>query len=68
MNDIQLYNLYLSIALPTIYNRTSKIYPKYVVITGLSMVHPHPCRHFSFSEFVDKLEENREEIEKLLIF
>lgn len=56
MNDIQLYNLYLSYPLPTIFNRQSKIYPKYVVHMGRAFAGPNPCRHYSFQEFLDKLE------------
>lgn len=58
MNDQQLYNLYLSHPLPDIVNRKSKIYPKYVVITGRAFAGPHPCRHFSFLEFLDAIEKD----------
>ena len=54
MNDIQLYNYYLSIPLCTRHQQ-SRIYPKYVVITGRAFSHPHPHRHYSFEEFIDKL-------------
>lgn len=54
MNDYQLYEYYLSIPLPTI-GYKSILYPKYVVITGRSFCYPHPCRYFSFEEFIDKL-------------
>ena len=56
MNDLQLYSIYLSIDLPTINTfNECVIYPKYVVITGRSMTSPHPCRHYSFLEFIDAL-------------
>lgn len=54
MNDIQLYNYYLSIPLWTIQNQ-SWIYPDYVKITGRAFKAPHPHRHYSFEEFIDKL-------------
>ena len=54
MNDIQLYELYCSIPKWTV-NYPSRIYPKYVVITGRSCSAPHPHRHYSFNEFLDKL-------------
>ena len=54
LNDLQLYQLYLSIPLWTIDN-PSRIYPKYVVITGRSFAAPHPHRHYEFDEFIDKL-------------
>ena len=57
MNDLQLYQYYLSIPLSKIGNRT-RIYPKYVKITGRSFMPPHPHRHFSFEEFIDKLYED----------
>ena len=57
LNDLQLYQYYLSIPLTTIDNRT-RIYPKYVKILGRSMTTPHPHRHFSFEEFIDKLYED----------
>jgi hypothetical protein len=54
MNDIQLYDLYCSIPKWTVVNPT-RIYPKYVVITGRAFSAPHPHRHYSFEEFIDKL-------------
>jgi hypothetical protein len=57
MNDIQLYKLYCSIPKWTI-NNPSRIYPKYVVITGRACSAPHPHRHYSFEEFIDKLNED----------
>lgn len=54
MNDIQLYELYCSIPKWTV-NNPSRIYPKYVVITGRACSAPHPHRHYSFEEFIDKL-------------
>ena len=57
MNDVQLYNYYLSIPLWTIQNQ-SWIYPDYVKITGRAFKAPHPHRHFSFEEFVYKLDSN----------
>lgn len=60
MNDWQLYNLYTSIELmPTHSDKLwSRLYPKYVVITGRAFSAPHPHRHYSFDEFVDKLNED----------
>lgn len=57
MNDVQLYNFYLHIPLWTIGNPT-RIYPKYVVHMGRSFCAPNPHRHYSFEEFVDKLNED----------
>lgn len=57
MNDWQLYNLYTSIPLREI-GKLSRIYPKYVVITGRAFCAPHPHRHYTFEEFVDKLNED----------
>ena len=60
MNDWQLYELYTSIRLIPLHglNRWSRLYPKYVVITGRSFSAPHPHRHYTFEEFVDKLHED----------
>jgi hypothetical protein len=56
MNDCQLYDLYESIPLrregPKLWSR---LYPKYVVITGRAFSAPHPHRHYTFEEFIDKL-------------
>jgi hypothetical protein len=57
MNDVQLYEYYLSIPLTRPGKRT-RIYPKYVVITGRAISAPHPHRHYSFEEFIDKLNED----------
>lgn len=57
LNDLQLYQLYLSIPLWTVDN-PSRIYPKYVVRTGRSFSAPHPHRHYEFDEFIDKLYED----------
>jgi hypothetical protein len=54
MNDLQLYEYYKTIPLASI-GHHSRIYPKYVVITGRSFCYPHPHRYFTFEEFVDKL-------------
>ena len=54
MNDLQLYEYYLSIPLARPGERT-RIYSKYVAIIGRAFCHPHPHRHYTFSEFVDKL-------------
>ena len=59
MNDLQLYELYKSIPLKEI-GKPSRIYPKYVVITGRSIISPHPHRHYTFEEFIDKLYEDAE--------
>lgn len=55
MNDLQLYELYCSIPLWKACNQ-SRIYPDYVVLTGRAFRAPH--RHYTFEEFVDKLEED----------
>ena len=57
MNDWQLYELYASIELIPLHGlkRWSRLYPKYVVITGSAFMAPHPHRHYTFEEFVDKL-------------
>ncbi len=65
MNDIQLYKLYCSIPKWTISNR-SWIYPNYVVITGKAFSAPHPHRHYTFEEFIDKLYSDSEFKKKLL--
>ena len=57
MNDLQLYQYYVSIPLATWYQR-SRIYPKYVQITGRSVFGPHPHRHYSLEEFIDKLDDD----------
>ena len=57
MNDLQLFYYYQTIPLTTIHKST-RIYPKYVVITGRSISHPHPHRHYTFEEFMDKLNED----------
>lgn len=59
MDLTQLYSLYLSIPLARP-GRLTRIYPKYVVITGRSIAAPSPHRYLTFSEFVDKLESNPE--------
>lgn len=59
MDLAQLYSLYLSIPLARP-GRLTRIYPKYVVITGRSIAAPSPHRYLTFSEFVDKLESNPE--------
>jgi hypothetical protein len=56
-NDIQLYQLYCSIPKWKI-GKASRIYPKYVVITGRAFSPPHPHRHYTFEEFIDKLNED----------
>jgi hypothetical protein len=59
MNDLQLYELYKSISLiPAEPPLWSRLYPKYVVITGHSFSAPHPHRHYTLEEFIDKLEED----------
>ena len=59
MNATQLYSLYLSIPLSRP-GKLTRIYPKYVVITGRSIAAPSPHRYLSFSEFVDKLDTDPE--------
>ena len=54
LNDLQLYELYCSLPLATRTDK-SRIYPKYVKITGRSFSHPHPHRYFTFEEFIDCL-------------
>ena len=60
MNDWQLYELYTSIELRPSYSfkRWSRLYPKYIVKTGRAFSAPHPHRHYTFEEFVDKLNED----------
>lgn len=59
MNDWQLYELYTSIPLRSESQKLwSRLYPKYVVITGRSFSAPHPHRHYTFEEFVDKLKDD----------
>jgi len=59
MNDLQLYDLYKSIQLRRTETKLwSRLYPKYVVRTGLSFSSPHPHRHYTLEEFLDKLEED----------
>lgn len=59
MNDLQLYDLYKSIPLgPMSPGLWSRLYPKYVVITGRAFSAPHPHRHYTFEEFIDKLNED----------
>lgn len=57
MNDLQLYELYCSIPLWTRGNQ-SRIYPDYVVLTGRAFIAPHPHRHYTLEEFIDKLEKD----------
>ena len=59
MNDIQLYNYYCSIPLAPPGKR-SRIYPKYVKITGRAFCAPHPHRHFNLEEFIDVLNKDPE--------
>lgn len=67
MNDLQLYDLYKSIPLrPAGLKRWSRLYPEYVVLTGRACVAPHPHRHYTFEEFLDKLNEDPEFKKKLL--
>ena len=54
MNDVQLYQYYLSIPLWSVQNQ-SWIYPDYVRLIGRAFRAPHPHKHFSFEEFIDKL-------------
>ena len=59
MNDWQLYDLYESIPLrPMGPKLWSRLYPKYIVITGRAFSASHPHRHYTFEEFVDKLNED----------
>lgn len=57
MNDIQLYQYYLSIPLSELGKR-SRIYPKYVVIIGRSTAGPHPHRHYTIDEFVEHIDDD----------
>lgn len=59
LNDLQLYELYCSIPLATIMDK-SRIYPKYVKIIGRSITSPHPHRHFMFEEFIDCLNKDND--------
>ena len=65
MNDLQLFDYYQTIPLTTMHKNTW-IYPKYVVITGRAFCHPHPHRHYSFEEFLDKLYSDSDFKKKLL--
>ena len=65
MNDYQLYEYYLSIPKWSIQKR-SWIYPEYVIRTGRSFAAPHPHRHYTFEEFIDKLYSDPEFKKKLL--
>lgn len=59
MNDWQLYELYISIPLrPEGLKLWSRLYPKYVVITGRAFSAPHSHRYYTLEEFVDKLNED----------
>ena len=60
MNDIQLYNYYLTIPLSTV-KVHSWIYPKYVKITGFAIIEPHPHRYLSFEEFLDVIDNFKQE-------
>lgn len=64
MNDIQLYNYYLSIPLATI-TKPSWIYPRYVKITGKSITGPHPHRYLSFNEFMEVKEDFENDVSKM---
>lgn len=66
MNDIQLYNYYLSIPLATPIKH-SWIYPNYVKIVGKSICYPHPHRYLSFEEFLDKIDDFRKEINENIL-
>ena len=40
-------------------NHTSEIYSNgWVYLTGLSCQHPHPHRHFTFEEFVERCQKD----------
>lgn len=54
MNDLQLYEYYKNIPLAGI-GVFSWIYPNYVKITGRSITRPHPHRHYTLDEFLDRL-------------
>lgn len=60
MNDIQVYNYYLSIPLATPIKH-SWIYPKFVKITGFAIIEPHPHRYLSFEEFLDIIDNFKQE-------
>ena len=67
MNDLQLYDLCKSIPLrPIGLKRWSRLYPEYVVLTGRACVAPHPHRHYTLEEFLDKLYSDPEFKKKLL--
>ena len=61
MNDIQLYNYYLTIPLSTL-RKHSWIYPKYIKIVGRSISVPHPHRYLNFEEFLDVIEDFKFEL------
>lgn len=56
MNDLQLYEYYKTIPLAEV-GVFSWIYPNYVKITGRSITRPHPHRHYTLDEFLDRLYE-----------
>lgn len=60
MNNIQLYNYYLTIPL-AIPGKHSWIYPKYVKLTGRSICYPHPHRYLSFDEFLNIIDKFKQE-------
>ena len=62
MNDLQLYDYYLSMAdgYKSRIGPCSQIYPNFVVITGRSYAPPHPHRRYTLDEFIDKLEKSEE--------
>ena len=59
MNELQLFEYYLSIPLAE-RSKPSWIYPIYVRIVGRSCIGPHPHKHFSLEEFLDKLQSDKE--------
>lgn len=64
-NTLQLYELYRSIPLSSPGNLT-RIYPKYVKITGRSFSPPAPHEYLTFTDFIVKLEEDEEFIDIIL--
>lgn len=57
MNDIQLYDYYLTLPLNKSFREDNALYPKYVKMIGHAEGCRNPHRHYTFAEFIDKLNE-----------
>lgn len=61
-----LYEKYLQFPLATV-TTPSVIYDRgHVVIEGLSFIHPHPHRHYTFEEFVNAYNEKDQRLKNYL--